>query len=190
MTIMEARRAQGIPDSEVLVGTRTEQLRIVGNGVARTVSMALGLSLRAAWLKDAATKPEPENQPTRPLHRIVAGNDNSPIASPNNSKLTSSSVSLGEKQKDDKTTNSPDSTANSSQERLRNVLQPFTLSYSANAQNAKKKRKVVAKEVQSGDISEVEGSISARSRTISSASPAEENTYDNHSRTGEKRRKC
>lgn len=50
LSIMEVRRAQGIPDEEVLLGTAGEQWAMVGNGVARGISMALGLSLREAWL--------------------------------------------------------------------------------------------------------------------------------------------
>lgn len=50
LSIMEVRRAQGIPDDEVLLGTIGEQWAMVGNGVARGISMALGLSLREAWL--------------------------------------------------------------------------------------------------------------------------------------------
>lgn len=50
LSIMEVRRAQGIPDGEVLLGTMREQWAMVGNGVARGISMALGLSLREAWL--------------------------------------------------------------------------------------------------------------------------------------------
>ncbi|QSZ28804.1 hypothetical protein DSL72_003309 [Monilinia vaccinii-corymbosi] len=53
MTIMELRRAQSFPDHEVLVGSRGEQVKIIGNSVDRTVSMALGISLRDAWLKSA-----------------------------------------------------------------------------------------------------------------------------------------
>ena len=52
LTLMEARRAQSFPDHEVLVGSPTEQLKLVGNSVARTVALALGLSLREAWLNN------------------------------------------------------------------------------------------------------------------------------------------
>lgn len=50
LTILEARRAQGYPDDEVLVGTAANQWKIVGNSVARQVALALGLSLREACL--------------------------------------------------------------------------------------------------------------------------------------------
>ena len=50
ITIMEARRAQGFPDHEVIVGSPTLQWKIVGNSVARPVALALGVSLRKAWL--------------------------------------------------------------------------------------------------------------------------------------------
>ena len=50
LTIMEARRAQGIPDDEVLIGLPSAQYRMVGNGVARGNALALGMSIREAWL--------------------------------------------------------------------------------------------------------------------------------------------
>ncbi|PNH37896.1 hypothetical protein VD0004_g8899 [Verticillium dahliae] len=50
LTVMEARRAQGFRDHEVILGTPAEQWKTVGNSVAREVSLALGLSFRAAWL--------------------------------------------------------------------------------------------------------------------------------------------
>ena len=58
LTVMEARRAQDIPDCEVLVGSPSEQWKIVGNSVARSTALALGTSLRTAWLANAA-KQEP-----------------------------------------------------------------------------------------------------------------------------------
>ena len=51
LTIMEARRAQGFPDEEVLVGSASDKWKIIGNSVARTVSLTLGISLREAWFK-------------------------------------------------------------------------------------------------------------------------------------------
>ena len=50
LTIMEVRRGQGIPDYEVLIGSPSDQWKIVGNSVARPVALALGISLRTAWL--------------------------------------------------------------------------------------------------------------------------------------------
>ncbi|KAK1457181.1 cytosine-specific methyltransferase [Colletotrichum cuscutae] len=50
LTIMEARRAQGFRDHEVLLGAPKDQWKVVGNSVARGVSLALGLSFRQAWL--------------------------------------------------------------------------------------------------------------------------------------------
>ncbi|GAB7347575.1 hypothetical protein MBLNU459_g4461t1 [Dothideomycetes sp. NU459] len=49
LTVMEARRAQAIPDHEVIVGSPVDQWRIVGNGVDRKVAFALGLQLGKAW---------------------------------------------------------------------------------------------------------------------------------------------
>lgn len=73
MTVMEARRAQGFPDEEVLIGSPAQQWKIIGNSVARPVAVALGMSLRAAWL---ANKPDelpldgtPETQTTNAFSR-------------------------------------------------------------------------------------------------------------------------
>jgi DNA (cytosine-5)-methyltransferase 1 len=49
MTVMEARRAQGFPDHEVLLGAPVEQWKLIGKSVAR-MALALGLSFRDAWL--------------------------------------------------------------------------------------------------------------------------------------------
>lgn len=49
LSIMEVRRAQGVPDDEVLCGTLRDQWKLIGNAVARQVSIALGLMLREAW---------------------------------------------------------------------------------------------------------------------------------------------
>jgi DNA (cytosine-5)-methyltransferase 1 len=58
LTTMEARRAQSFPDNEVLLGTPAEGWKLMGNSVARSVALALGLSLREAWLKN-----EPDHEP-------------------------------------------------------------------------------------------------------------------------------
>lgn len=50
LTVMEARRAQGFPDDEILIGTPAKQWKIVGNSVTRHVAIALGMRLREAWL--------------------------------------------------------------------------------------------------------------------------------------------
>lgn len=55
MTVMEARRAQGFPDEEVLIGSPANQWKIIGNSVARQVALVLGMSLRAAWLANLTT---------------------------------------------------------------------------------------------------------------------------------------
>ncbi|KAK2064099.1 C-5 cytosine-specific DNA methylase [Colletotrichum caudatum] len=49
-SVMEARRAQGFLDHEVILGQPKAQWKVVGNSVAREVSLALGLSFREAWL--------------------------------------------------------------------------------------------------------------------------------------------
>ena len=50
LTIMEAGRAQGFPDHEVLIGKPAQQWRVVGNSVTRQVALALGMVLRDACL--------------------------------------------------------------------------------------------------------------------------------------------
>ncbi|KAL9043710.1 MAG: hypothetical protein Q9214_003113 [Letrouitia sp. 1 TL-2023] len=49
LTVMEARRAQGFPDHEVIVGSPAMQWKIIGNSVSRQVATAWGMSVRAAW---------------------------------------------------------------------------------------------------------------------------------------------
>lgn len=49
ISVMEARRAQGIPDHEVIIGSLAKQWKIIGNGVDRNVALALGLALRQAY---------------------------------------------------------------------------------------------------------------------------------------------
>ncbi|WEW60595.1 DNA-methyltransferase [Emydomyces testavorans] len=57
LTLMEVRRAQGYPDSEVLIGRAAQQWKIVGNSVARQVALALGLSIREACLRNPPPTP-------------------------------------------------------------------------------------------------------------------------------------
>jgi DNA (cytosine-5)-methyltransferase 1 len=51
LSIQDARRTQGYPDSEPIIGTIKEQWKILGNGVDRKVSFAIGLALRDALVK-------------------------------------------------------------------------------------------------------------------------------------------
>lgn len=48
LSLQEIRRTQGYPDHEPIIGTLSEQWRIIGNGVDRKVAFSLGLALRAA----------------------------------------------------------------------------------------------------------------------------------------------
>ncbi|KAL6898965.1 S-adenosyl-L-methionine-dependent methyltransferase [Trichoderma evansii] len=50
ITVMEARRAQGFRDEEVLLGDPHTQYKIVGNSVARQVAVVLGVTFREAWV--------------------------------------------------------------------------------------------------------------------------------------------
>lgn len=84
MTVMETRRAQTFPDEEVLVGTSAEGWKLMGNSVARTVALSLGLSLREAWLKNvpetapssapvsnAISTPEESGTTSKPSRRVA-----------------------------------------------------------------------------------------------------------------------
>ncbi|KAG9251135.1 uncharacterized protein F5Z01DRAFT_664071 [Emericellopsis atlantica] len=51
LSLMEARRAQGFPDEDVLLGELVNQYKIVGNSVAREVAVAWGLAFRDAYEK-------------------------------------------------------------------------------------------------------------------------------------------
>jgi DNA (cytosine-5)-methyltransferase 1 len=51
ISLLEAKRAQSFPDEEILLGSPTECWKLLGNSVARTVALSLGLVLREAWLR-------------------------------------------------------------------------------------------------------------------------------------------
>lgn len=55
MTVMEARRVQGLPDNEVVLGTPSQQWYQIGNGVDRKVAFAIGMQLADAHRKNMAT---------------------------------------------------------------------------------------------------------------------------------------
>lgn len=57
ISILEAKRAQGFLDTDVLVGTTKEQYKIVGNSVARPVAIGQGMALRKAWLQNEDDNP-------------------------------------------------------------------------------------------------------------------------------------
>ncbi|KAL9000892.1 MAG: hypothetical protein Q9169_000647 [Polycauliona sp. 2 TL-2023] len=65
LTIMEARRAQGYPDDEVIIGAPSMQWKILGNSVARPVATALGVSLRAAFLANESNGEPPSDVTVR-----------------------------------------------------------------------------------------------------------------------------
>ena len=50
LTLLEARRAQGFPDDELLIGPLSQQWSQVGNAVARQVAAALGVTVRDSWV--------------------------------------------------------------------------------------------------------------------------------------------
>ncbi|KAH7080721.1 S-adenosyl-L-methionine-dependent methyltransferase [Paraphoma chrysanthemicola] len=53
ITILDARRAQGYPDEEPIIGDPVEQYRIVGNSVDRKVAFALGMSVQHSVQRNA-----------------------------------------------------------------------------------------------------------------------------------------
>lgn len=53
LTIMEVKRAFGYHDDDVLVGVRSDQMRILGNSVDRNAAFVLGLAIKESW--DAGT---------------------------------------------------------------------------------------------------------------------------------------
>jgi DNA (cytosine-5)-methyltransferase 1 len=60
ISILEARRAQGFPDHEVIVGTPADQYKIIGNSVSRHVALVLGLAIREAWFGTLLDEKAPE----------------------------------------------------------------------------------------------------------------------------------
>lgn len=70
ISVMEVRRAQGFPDHEVIVGSPAMQWKIIGNSVARPVALALGMSLRAAWLANNPSPP-PQSALEEAISRVV-----------------------------------------------------------------------------------------------------------------------
>lgn len=66
LTIMEARRAQGFRDHEVILGSPPDQYRVVGNSVAREVAVSLGAVFREAWAQTLADEGRGTAAPARP----------------------------------------------------------------------------------------------------------------------------
>ncbi|KAA8894276.1 S-adenosyl-L-methionine-dependent methyltransferase [Sphaerosporella brunnea] len=57
ITIQEARVAQGYPDDEPLVGQPNKRLHVIGNSVARGVSLAIGIRVRESYLNSSVDAP-------------------------------------------------------------------------------------------------------------------------------------
>lgn len=75
LTIMEVRRAQELPDYEVLIGPPSEQWKILGNSVARSKALALGVALRTAWLANTAKQETLAVRVKVPFKHAVSGID-------------------------------------------------------------------------------------------------------------------
>lgn len=72
LTIMEVRRGQGFVHDDILIGSPKDQWKIVGNSVARPVALALGVSLRKAWLANSTALPKDADVPKSCLSTKVA----------------------------------------------------------------------------------------------------------------------
>lgn len=80
LTLLEARRAQGFRDHEVLLGSVTEQYKVVGNSVAREVAVALGIAFREAWAETFANRPKRDlSVEIAAAGVVVIDDDDSPI---------------------------------------------------------------------------------------------------------------
>ncbi|KIH89018.1 DNA methyltransferase dim-2 [Sporothrix brasiliensis 5110] len=70
LSILEIRLAQGMPDDDLLLQQKkADQWKLVGNAVARQIALALGLSLREAWLGTLCE----DRRPTQPVRAPVPG---------------------------------------------------------------------------------------------------------------------
>lgn len=58
ISVMEARRAQGFRDEEVLLGDPADQYKVIGNSVARQVAVALGVTFADAYVLGLQGKEE------------------------------------------------------------------------------------------------------------------------------------
>ncbi|KAF2819574.1 S-adenosyl-L-methionine-dependent methyltransferase [Ophiobolus disseminans] len=70
ITILEARRTQGWPDEEPIIGSLVEQYKIVGNGVDRKVAFALGLALRQV-VEQKRERSRAEIRPKGPVEEML-----------------------------------------------------------------------------------------------------------------------
>ena len=75
LTIMEASRAQGFPDHEVLIGKPAQQWKVVGNSVARQVALALGMVLRDACLANEHSNGSEIDSTTKTSVKMNKGED-------------------------------------------------------------------------------------------------------------------
>jgi DNA (cytosine-5)-methyltransferase 1 len=66
---MEAKRAQGFFDTDVLIGKQTKQYRIIGNSVCRQVAFALGVKLAEAVEKTPFVPDEEREEDLREIRK-------------------------------------------------------------------------------------------------------------------------
>ncbi|KAG9666413.1 S-adenosyl-L-methionine-dependent methyltransferase, partial [Aureobasidium melanogenum] len=67
MSVMEARRVQGLPDHEVILGTPSQQWNQIGNGVDRKVALAIGMRIADACRETLATERDATASSSLPL---------------------------------------------------------------------------------------------------------------------------
>ncbi|KAI1124616.1 S-adenosyl-L-methionine-dependent methyltransferase, partial [Nemania abortiva] len=96
MSILEARRAQGFPDHEVIVGTRSDQYRVIGNSVSRHVALVLGLAIREAWLGTLLDTDTGTGLPIEVLQQNYAISNETSRGTSEDSLAMSPGYSLGE----------------------------------------------------------------------------------------------
>jgi DNA (cytosine-5)-methyltransferase 1 len=98
LTVMEARRAQGFPDYEVIIGDISAQWKIIGNSVSRAVALALGLCVREA----VRAMPSTESKPPAILSTLNhASRRESPFVLIDCTKRTTAEESIERRQSND-----------------------------------------------------------------------------------------
>jgi DNA (cytosine-5)-methyltransferase 1 len=70
LSILEARRIQGYLDHEVIVGSLNKQLEIIGNGVDRKCSTAIGLAIRQTLAQSMKNGNMPD-LPAEPIEEML-----------------------------------------------------------------------------------------------------------------------
>lgn len=102
ISLLEARRAQGMCDDEPIIGPLREQYKIVGNGVDRKVSLAIGLELvhaqrknrRQHTLNDAAENSRTTTENVSDTEFVPVSNDEEATPIPSNTFSSAMLISM------------------------------------------------------------------------------------------------